>query len=214
MVEPKKYPVNDFMPDIPKIFLEVDVFDHNLEKGNEILASFGVGASFEGFGETEQIVEVRPIGKKIRVVPTRESGRKCQFPPNITSPIICHKKRPHCDLSCRTISPDSPNSPGCIKIQIKRKYVATSYDDGERAWKKEEKVENKKGEWPEKVFIDQDSEPRPTEEILAQILYYTKSEETKFNEEKKKKTTPLLNKIMILHKDNEIEYVVDRFVSI
>ena len=101
-----------------------------------------------------------------------------------------------------------------IKTQAKRKYVATSYDDGERAWEKEEKVENKKGEWPEKVFIDQDSEPWPTEELLSQIFYYSESEETKCSEEKKKNTIPQLNKIVIIQKDNGIEYVIDRFVSL
>jgi len=170
----------------PKIFLEVEIFDLNKNE-EDVMAFLGKGNSFEEF-EIEKSID-RDKWESIEGHTPGEKAFKVEL-----------KKE---DFLEKT-----------IKTQAKRKYVATSYDDGERAWEKEEKVENKKGEWPEKVFIDQDSEPWPTEELLSQIFYYSESEETKFSEEKKKNTIPQLNKIVIIQKDNGIEYVIDRFVSL
>lgn len=134
------------------------------------------------------------------------------MPQRTVDPSRCEKRRPYCDLSCPRLS---ATSPGTIRIQASRKYVADHYDDGERAWNKDQAVEDKQGDWPEAVQISQSSEPWPTEEILTQIVFYTQSLESTYNEEKTKEVMPLLNKILILQqKDGKIEYVIDRFVSV
>lgn len=215
MVEKKKYPVDDLGPNVPKIFLEVEVFDLNLEAGKEVAALFGVGDSFESFQKAEQVASWQQVGggspKEFQTDFKRKNERKCHFSEKTVDPNTCDKRHPYCDLSCPSLSSQSP---GCLKIQVSRKYVGDQYDDGKRAWDGEKSVESKEGKWPEDVKINQNSEPLPTEELLTQILFYTKKDEAKYNEEKKKAAVPQLNKIMIIQKDREMEYVVDRFVDV
>jgi hypothetical protein len=151
-------------------------------------------------------------GKVFQAAAERASRRKCHYSPKTVNISECEKRQLHCDLSCPRL-----NTLGCIKIETKRKHVAYSYDDGERAYNRKTAVDPEKGKWPDDVTIRQrknNTDPWPTEELLARILYYPKSKESEYNEEMKKEVTELMNKIMILHKDGEIEYVVDRFVSV
>jgi hypothetical protein len=217
-MEKKEYPVKDMGPNIPKIFLEIEVSNLNLEGGEEVSAFFGMGQNFDSFGKEDggKIVDWKQIetvenGQVFQAEPKRENERKCHFAPETVDPNSCDKRYPHCGLSCRTLKPDSP---GCIRLQANRKYVAESYDDGERAWNMQTAAQNKTGKWPEGVKIGQFSKPWPTEEILAQILFYLEGQESMYNDEKKKEKIPIINKILILQKGSEIEYVVDRFVSV
>jgi len=218
MVEKTEYPVKDMGPNIPKIFLEVEVSDLSLEKGEEVSAFFGIGQNFESFGKEDggKIVDWKQIetvenGQVFQAAAKRENERKCHHSPETIDPSSCDQRYPHCDLSCRRLKSDSP---GCIRIQANRKYVAESYDDGERAWNMMTAADNKTGKWPEGVKIGQFSKSWPTEEILAQILFYLQGQESMYDKEKKKETVPILNKILIVQKGSKIEYVVDRFVSI
>ena len=80
--------------------------------------------------------------------------------------------------------------------------------------KSEGKGTNNEGDWPNDVKVKNLSDTLwPTEESISNIIIYSESEESEYNSTKKEKVIPLLNKIMILQKEGEIEYVVDRFIS-
>ena len=52
-MEKTEYPVKDMGPNIPKIFLEIEVSTLNLEGGEEVSAFFGIGQNFDSFGKED-----------------------------------------------------------------------------------------------------------------------------------------------------------------
>jgi hypothetical protein len=113
-----------------------------------------------------------------------------------------------------------------MKIQAMRNKVARKYDDGNNGWYVEiegpeggaripgpnaetlvVKLEDKKGKWPRRVELSYQEAPWPTEEHLVRISCL-KSEES-YNKRKKEATVPLLNKVIIFERGEEIEYVVE-----
>lgn len=206
-------------PPPPKIFLEVEIFD--LSKNKEMVLAFvGKGDSFEKF-------EV-PKGAK-------NGG---QIDEDEWTPIEGHtpsEKAFQTKLEDEWLKEEKEKK--TIKIQAKRQNVAYGYDDGKRALTHGKKtdinymiardarmpgdknlVENftplgARGKWPKDVKLSHRLSFWPTEESLAHIYVYQESEKSKYDKKKTEKVIATLNKILILQKEGEIEYVVDRFVS-
>jgi hypothetical protein len=200
-----------------EMFLEVEVFNLNLKKSAEVKAFYGVGDTFKTFIVADEIDANKkgwtPIekGQVFRAPFKRASGRKCHFTPKTVDESKCDNRRPFCDLCCPSIKRQGGPS---IKIQAQRMWVAGTYDDGKRAWDGKNPSGNKSGKWSDGVKIGQLNEPQPTEELLARVVFYPENQESKYNQDKTEETSPLLNRILILQKGGNIEYVVDHFVSL
>jgi hypothetical protein len=213
LVEQKKIQVPIIRPNIPQIFLEVEIYNHNIETREAVSAFFGVGTSFTSFEQTDQISDWKLID---------ESEEKLVFQTNFkttnknrdekecynTCENNSKRRRLYCNLSCPELK-----KPECLRIQAKRKHVASYYDDGAHAWIGTEKV-RARGKRDD-VKLGQHGSAYETEELLTQILFYTNSEEQRkeYEEETEKEVMPLLNKIMILYNDRQTEHIVDRFIE-
>jgi len=209
-----------------KLFLEIEVLDLNLKDNEEVMTYFGVGDDFKKFHTSNDLfywTQIDPAKwTRHEEKPPNQTERVFVFQAPLKSPIarqcilktgnekMCSKYSAFCHLNCTVVG-----GGGAVKIQTKRKWVSGAYDDGKRAWNGDKQSTAKKtGKWPYGVKISQKSEPWPTEELLAHIFFYSESDESSYNQKKAELTKPLLNRILILHKGANLEYVVDHFVSL
>jgi len=198
-----------------KLFLQVEVFNHNLESGQEVEGRFGEADQFEVFNEkdrgermkgwkkTKSDPEVQVLQTEVKRVYAPDGY--CVVP--TVDKTFCEYRAPFCNISC-------PHCQGVMKVMAQRKYVGFTYEDGERSYNRTTKLKAKNGKWPDDVKIGQRPMPSPTEELLLRVLFFQKGKEDEYNEKKMKEAIPTVNKILILQKEGGIEYVVDRFVQL
>jgi len=103
------------------------------------------------------------------------------------------------------------NFSNTIKIEAHRKYVAKKYDDGKIAILGDGYIKSKNSNSEKNVELDYESNFHPTEEQLFQITLFDETSHKDKYEEKKKKISPTMNKILILMKDNwrDMECTID-----
>ncbi len=206
----------------PKVFLEVEIFNlqHNLEfvtafvgkcagKGEHSYEKFEVPAGAKKDGQIDEWKPIEGDNPNDKVFQT--------------------------ELEDELLKEEKYEEKKTIRIQAKRFYVANEYYDDERAVQPKktdtkydiaratrmagddklvEKLKSRKGSWPKDVRIEHRIAFWPTEENLAQIYVYPEKEKAKYDKKKQEEVIATLNKILILQKDDDIEYVADRFVSL
>jgi hypothetical protein len=198
-----------------KLFLEVQVFNHNLETGQEVEGRFGNADTFEVFNEKDKGERMQGW-KRINADPDFQvlqtevkrgyaSEGQCVLP--FVDEKFCENRAPFCNISC-------PHCQGVMKIMTQRKYVGFTYDDGKRSYSRTTARSLKNGKWPENVIIDQRSGPAATEELLLRVIFFKKGTDDEFEKSKVKEAIPTVNKIFILQKDGNIDYVIDRDVEL
>lgn len=202
------------LPEV-KLFLEVEVFNHNLENGQEVEGRFGDADSFKVFNSKDK-GEVMQGWKRISSDPECQVLQNevkrvyapagyCPLPS--VDPKNCENHAAFCNISC-------PHNQGVMKIMAQRKYVAFAYDDGTRSYSRTTPRNVKNGKWPDNVKLEQRTGPAATEELLLRVIFFKNGTEAAFEKAKVKEAIPTVNKIFILQKVGGIESVIDREVKL
>lgn len=189
----KEYPVEQFSPDT--IVFEVEMFSI---RGNEQRVDI-----FPGMGDSVSFTQFREQGTNSKEIKDKE-GNFIKWPAGSSGSA---------DTKLFKITGKKSWLNHAIKIEAKRNYVAHKYSDGKRSWYQEREEKEKPGKWPDQVHLEYLELTWPTEEMLFHIYLYSKDKEAEFHKKKMEETTSILNKILILDKGEDVEYVVERVVS-